>query len=90
LYLPGACCPYYTAANILSVASFSGSAVAVATAVFPDVGVPWVPVDVMVSAVAGIPVFAVVLTTVNILGVTAVAIVSAVVDVTTAVYIPFR
>jgi hypothetical protein len=66
----------------------AGSAVDINSAVFVDVGVPWVTADVTVSAVAGIPVAAVVLTAFNVLGVPAVTRVSAVVAVPTAVYIP--
>ncbi len=70
----------YTAANILSVASFPGSAVAIDSAVFADFVVPWVPADVMISVVAGVPAVSG--------GVHVVTRVSAVVSVLSAVYIP--
>ncbi len=53
----------------------AGSAVGIDSAVFAGVGVPWVPADVMVSAVDGVP---------------AVTRVSAVVTVPAAVYVLSR
>jgi hypothetical protein len=87
-----------TAANTPSVASVPDDVAAhnipagpaVASAVSAGIGIPWVPADVMIFAVAGIPAAAVVLTAVNVFGVPAVTRVSAVVAVSTAVYIPSR